>query len=316
MFQHTHRLCCDKKESHSQDDDNIDDMIAFEFDASASLQQDAREATTQLGAEELARRVVPAHFTIAQHQGVIDHLRQTPVNDMITAEKVVITHVENDEGEEVAQSGPRREIELTDALERAKDANKDLVQFAFNEKNNTAYCRIRGEIEKLLKKMNASSPDGSADGAADDSPIQAADKLQQMCEIEFSDRVDAHFIDWKSKKIVIDIYKGHPVQLRIRKFASVSTAVPKMREFLSRIRQYAELSQPMIPHHHTGISVSDKMISVTLMPSSVVQGKVPQVKHPSENDWSKGTKRFMSAMEASGQEGTFVKRSTFRKKKR
>ena len=122
---------------------------------------------------------------------------------------------------------------------------------------------------------------------------------------EFRDAADAHFIDWRSKKIALDLAKGHPTKLQINKFVAPAAAVAKMREMLDRIKLVTELAEPPIPHHYSSLTCTDRQLAVTLTPSN----KGQKVRHPSDKDWERLTQRFQHSVADSGRSGTYRAKS-------
>ena len=269
------------------------------FDAASSLRRDASAAAQQQSADQLARSVLgPIRSRDAALLAkVVAHLTRAPCNSMITAKNVVVTHVENEEGvEEKQKSTTPMGVEA--ALAQAQNVDKDLVQVAYQKASDTSYCRIRSELSQFL--------DGSALAAEEeDIAAREAAELQELVTHEFRDVADAHFIDWRSKKIVLDVAKRHPVKLVINKFTAPEAAVKKMREMLDRIKLVSELAQPPVPHHHTGVQSSDRSLAVTLSPAPA-KGAA-KVKHPTEADWGRVLGQFNKKVQDSGRSGTYRK---------
>lgn len=121
----------------------------------------------------------------------------------------------------------------------------------------------------------------------------------------FRDSVDDHFISWKSKKIVEDLRKRHPVKVGLRDFQSADSAMHKLRSMSNAIKAHAEATG--VSHHYVSILATDKELSITLAPNDGgrTSGAAVSVKHPSASEWEKIHGRFEHALRKSGVQGTY-----------
>ena len=237
------------------------------------------------------------------------------MDSLIVCSQVLITHVEND-GQETRipglSPGP-----LEDALAQAKERNLNLVQIT--EQAGIGYVRIRNEAAKIAQLIAA---DLAASGSSNSSTVAAAAaavdpiRLKDMQLHVFRDAVDAHFIDWKSKKIVSDLRKRHPVKIAVQLFASPESAVSKVREMCNAIQKEAETAG--VPHHYNAIVATDKEFSITLtpvaMPKSDGVSIKDYIKHPTEKVWSDNISRMSNTLHRAGRSGTYVKDATLKPK--
>jgi hypothetical protein len=283
----------------------------FDFDASAAITKDAEQVSQQERTEKLVRSLLAPYGNPPNEEAVAklrDHFTKEPINDCITAERVVITHVANEAGEDTKLKLP--EMSFEEALEQAKNNNRDLQQVALNR--GVAYCRLRDAKKKaiesvadilgLAKETPAAATDDGPNADILNTPAgQAAAKIFKKRELNlhtFRDAVDSHFCDWRGAKIASELARGHPIKLQILQFLSPQSANHKMQEMMKSIKHYSEVDKdfesglkkeprPIVGHQSTGIHVSDKELAVTLQPT----GPGQSIKHPSDGDWKAALRR-------------------------
>lgn len=268
----------------------------FHYDPLEGIQRDVATETVKRGADELVRSLLPAFAPPEAVMKAKQHILQHPINELIAAEKVVVTHTVNEKGEETRAGLPP--CSLDEALQLAREKGVQLVQMAY--KNGTAYCRIRDEKSQLLQLVQQ-----ELDAAEAASSSQK--KKKPMLQHQFRDVVDAHFIGWKSKKIIADLKKGHPVKLVIREYQNWEGALEKLREMCRAVQKVGEAEK--VPHLYTSIIANSTEVSVSYAPpvSSGGGGKTLTIKHPVEKDWAHAKKRMEEACRKSGRFGTYVK---------
>jgi translation initiation factor IF-3 len=238
-------------------------------------------------------------------------------------------------------------MSLEDALQQARDNNRDLVQVASS--GGVAYCRLRDAksralalVQPLIDASRGASPSSSSSSSSSSSPSSAASssgegagdgaassaaqgkkKREQKVHV-FRDVVDAHFCDWRGRKIASELAHGHPIKLQITQFLSPKSASSKMQEMMQSIKHHAEVDKehedglkktprPTVGHNSTGIHVSDKELAVTLQPTE--PGAV--VKHPSANDWAVALRRHEQLCNKSDRKtvGTYAESQTLKPRK-
>ncbi|KAF5222286.1 hypothetical protein ECC02_004567 [Trypanosoma cruzi] len=288
--------------TNSSEDDYV-------FDPTLSVQKDAAIHVAKKSLDAIVRDLLPENAPDAATQKVRAYLQQHPMDTLITQPRVHITHVEDPEsGRETKMS--LSPCDLSEALEQAQEREMNLVQMG--TRGDVAYCRIRREIPRILglvgpelealreeEKQEESSHRGGSD--------QAGGKIRELVDHSFRDVVDAHFVGWKSKKIVEDIKKRHPVKITIKEFQSPEAAIGKIREMCQAMQRYAE--EKLIYHHFTSIVANDREVSVSFVPS-LPSGKGnswKHIKYPGEKEWAHANKRMEEACRKSGRYGTYVK---------
>ncbi|CAJ1009395.1 hypothetical protein Q4I28_004709 [Leishmania naiffi] len=296
----------------------------------ASVRHDAAVENAKKSLESILEELAPPNASSEALAKICSYLQQHPVDTLILNAEVQITHIENpDTGvEERVHLSP---MDIKDALKQAQQRKMNLVRMGARG-DDLAYCRIRREqawVWKLVqpemdlvsgltgipatdssvaaqqqeqRQHDASGGDGQADR-----PRQYLGKTKELVDHAFRDAVDAHFIGWRSKKIVQDIRKGHPVKLTIRDFQSPEAAVHKLREMSNAVKAYAE--EQHIYHHFTSIVGNDREASLTLSPPTANKSGTfsKTVKHPSEKEWAHTLKRMEDACQKAGRSGTYVK---------
>ncbi|KAG5501840.1 hypothetical protein JKF63_04110 [Porcisia hertigi] len=308
-----------------------EDPFAFEFDPMAGVRHDAAVETAKKSFESIVEEVAPPNAPADALAKIRSYLKQHPVDTLILHAEVQITHIENpDTGvEERVHLSP---MGIKDALEQAQLRKMNLVQMG-SRGDDLAFCRIRREqpwvwklvqpemdlvagltgtpatdaaVEGQKQGEHQLHGSGSGEGHAD-RPRQYIGKTKELVDHAFRDAVDAHFIGWRSKKIVQDIGKGHPVKLTIRDFQSPEAAIHKLREMSNAVKSYAE--ERHIYHHFTSIVANDREASLTLSPPTANKsGTISKtVKHPSEKDWVHALKRMEDSCHKTGRSGTYMK---------
>lgn len=292
--------------------DASDEVGGFEF--TPDLVSEAKELSKGELMEKIMAEWLPEYANDEMRQRLRKHLVAFPINEMITSDEIQITHVENEAGEDVKfQLGT---MTLQDALQQARDNERDLVQLASN--GGKAFCRLRAErkrfmstIQEDLDALEAAANGGKGSGSANKR------KPKPPTHHIFKDVVDAHFIGWKSVKIFNEIKAGHAVKLSIQQFQNPEMAVAKMQEMLAAIKSKADAaaaaasSNPAeahkaVPglHFYTGIGVSGSELSITLQPVLDANSKVKQTRHPLPKDWAQTEQRLLAA---TGGKGTYRK---------
>lgn len=306
--------------SNSNNNNNSEDD--FSFDATAAISKDAEQVSQQQKILNLVNSLLPPNgsgstssFPAAAYERLQVFFTKEPINECIQADRVVITHVANESGEDTKLKLP--EMSFEEAMEQAQNNNRDLQQVALNR--GVAYCRLRDAKANALKSIEDLIGDGAGDVASskndqqhqeDDSSSQSSSSTSSSSSIgkplkkrelnvhAFRDAVDSHFCDWRGAKIVNELARGHPIKLQILQFISPRTAFSKMEEMMQSIKNHAETDKdfesglkkeprPIVGHQSTGIHVSDKELAVTLQPTAPGQA----IKHPSPAEWKAGLKR-------------------------
>lgn len=297
--------------------------VEFVFDPMASVRHDAAVESAKQNVDAVLESLLPPNAPPAAITKVRQYLEQHPVDRLIVAASVQLTHVENPE------TGLEERMSLSpctteEALEQAQLRGMNLVQMGAN--GEVAFCRIRHEkpwvaklIEVEMKEVVTTTGDtadgedageaaarGDADGGEHTHPQQRG-RAKQQVDHQFRDVVDAHFIGWRSKKICQDLQRGHPVKITIRDFQSPEAAIHKLREMCNAMRTYAE--EKGISHHYTSIIANDREASIAFSPSAGGKsGNAPkQVKHPGEKEWAQSLRRMEEACKKVGRSGTYVK---------
>lgn len=276
----------------------------FEYDPMAGVQHDAAVATAAQSLDTILNSLLPEGAPPAVATKVRGYLTQHPIDALIVADAVQITHVENPETG-VEEKTARSPVSLTEALEQSACRRMHLVQMG--SRDGTAFCRIRNEqtrINALIEAEMAAYVEQQQSLKVD--PHRGR-RTKELVDHVFRDAVDAHFISWKSKKICEDIKRGHPVKLTIRDFQSVDAAIYKLREMCNAMKEFAEREK--ISHHFTSIVTNDREASITLSPATANKsGTVSNaVRHPNEKEWESALVRMQAAMMKSGRQGTYIK---------
>ncbi|RNF26115.1 uncharacterized protein Tco025E_01644 [Trypanosoma conorhini] len=282
----------------------------YAFDPSVSVQKDAALSMAKKSLDLIVRELLPANAPDSATQKVRAYLQQHPIDTLITQPTVHITHVEDpDSGAEAKLS--LSPCDLSEALEQAQGRGMNLVQMG--TRGEVAYCRIRREIPRILglvsAELEALREQERQEGAGHRGGHDAAGgKPRELVDHQFRDVVDAHFVGWKSKKIVEDIKKRHPVKLTIKEFQSPDAALSKMREMCQAMQRYAE--EKGIYHHFTSIVANDREVSVSFvpsLPSAKGSSAWKHIKYPGEKEWTHAHKRMEEACRKSGRHGTYMK---------
>lgn len=284
------------------------------FDPTLSVQRDAAVSTAKKSLDGLLRDVLPPNAPAAAIEKARAYLQQHPMDTLIIQPKVQITHIEDpDSGVETKMS--LSPCELSEALQHAKERSMNLVQMG--ARGDIAYCRIRHETTRILALVSAEleaareeakqeKMGGRGDGE------HAKNKTRELVDHSFRDVVDAHYVGWKSKKIVEDIKKRHPVKLTIKQFQSPTAAISKMREMCQAMQRYAE--ENVVYHHFTSIVANDREVSVTFAPSlpSAKGNAWKHIKYPGEKEWTHAIQRMDEACRKSGRYGTYAKNNVLK----
>ena len=300
-------LVVGQKRTYATKEEEFDED--FSFDASASLQKEFRQQTRKtLSAEEFVMSILPKNPPDAAIMKLQKYFKQYPVNNTITADQVLITHIWDPVTEkEEKVSIPTMDVE--EALAKAAELKLDIVQLGLRD--GVAFCRIRDETQKALSTVAdllavEDAPTQDDGGKASNWKMQSKTMNHQ-----FKDVADAHFVKWKSVKIVEELGKGYPVKLQIQQFVSVESAVAKMKEMAEAIRLNAV--KRSIPFNGTQVQVSEREINLQLTPTDPAKkgadGK-PIVKTPSDKDWQRNMDRFR---EARGGSAGNMKKAEYRK---
>lgn len=292
--------------------------LDFEYDPMAGVRHDAAVVAAGRDLDSILEELLPEGAPPAAAEKVRLYLQQHPVDSLITAANVQITHVESPETglDERASLSP---VPLVEALEQSEFRKMHLVQMGCRE--DVAFCRIRDERPWVYKLIAEEMSAVEAERAALEEQEQRVGNrrggrgsggLKELVDNNFRDLVDAHFIGWKSKKICEDVKKGHSVKLTIRDFQSAETAMHKLREMSNAMKRYAE--EKAIWHHFTSIVGNEREASITFSPA--VENKAGQisklVKHPGEKEWAHALKRMQDSCQRSGRIGTYAKTGNLR----
>lgn len=271
----------------------------YAFDTTELIQREAAIANVSSNTEKLLQQFLPAGAPESARSKVAQYLQNHPIDNLILCTTVQITHIENEEGEEV-RAGGLSPMPLKDAMDSAKERGLQVVQMG--ESAGKAFVRLRNEH----KRISALIADDIAAAQGEVQEAQADLRLKKNIDHVFRDVVDAHFVSWKSKKIVEDIKRLHPVKVGIQQFQSAESAIAKLREMCIAIKNHAEATN--VYHHFTSINAGDKEIAVLFTPS--VQGKAnasKSVKHPGDKEWNHALQRLQGTLRKSGRSGTYTK---------
>lgn len=285
------RYCSNRSPTKSVDDDADD---GFTLNATDILHRQVAQANASANSDALVAMWLPDNAPQPAKDKVLEYLRSHPVDNLIQCSSVLVTHIEeNGEEKKVNVS----EMPLEDAIESAKERGLSVVQMG--ERDGLAYVRFRNEKNRVLSLV-------AAELAEIDNTATQSIRLKKATEHVFRDVVDAHFIGWKSKKIVEDLKKLHPVKVGVNQFQTAESAVSKLREMCNAMKQHAEATG--VYHHFTSINTSDKEVAILFSPS--VQGKnnsSKSVKHPGEKEWNHTANRLGEVLRKSGRSGTYSK---------
>lgn len=276
--------------------------VDFHYDPIEGIQRDVAIATAQRSAEAVLRELLPPHAPPEAFSKARQYLLEHPINELITEPNIQITHIANAEGEEVKSTGGGSRMERSAAIRQAREKGLDLV--LMGHKGDTAYCRIRNEkahvLQLVKKELDAS--------AITEESAERLTKMKEVVQHQFRDVVDAHFVGWKSKKIVQDIKKGHPVKLVIREFQNWEGAILKLKEMSKAIQHVAEGEK--VSHHFSSITANMNEVSISFSPSvrkNDPGSKSVHIKHPIEKEWANAKKRMEESCRKSGRFGTYMK---------
>ncbi|AAZ12173.1 uncharacterized protein TEOVI_000684900 [Trypanosoma equiperdum] len=295
-------LSCSMRMVTSSNDDE------FVFDPTLSIQKDAAIHTAKKSFETIVLEYVPAHAPEEARQKVKSYLTQHPIDILITQPKVQITHLED------AESGAETKVSLSpcdlpEALQQARERGMNLVQMG--ARGDVAYCRIRRESARILSlihtELEALREQEEKQQGKGRGGVQAAAKMGELIDHTFRDAVDAHFVGWRSKKIVEDIRRRHPVKLTIKEFQSPECAIGKLREMCQAMQHYAQ--EKVIYHHFTSIVANDREASITFAPALPMakSDSWKHIKYPGEKEWTNALRRMEDACRKSGRYGTYAK---------
>lgn len=312
-----------------------DDAFEFEFDPMAGVRHDAAVESAKKSVNAIVAELAPPNASEAALAKIHAYLQQHPIDSLILHAEVQITHIENPEtgAEDRVHLSP---MDIKDALEQAQLRKMNLVQMGARG-DELAYCRIRRErpwVWKLVQpEMDlvvgltgvpstsdssaaspADSPQQQQDGGAADKPRQYMGKTKELIDHAFRDAVDAHFVGWRSKKIVQDIRKGHPVKITIRDFQSAEAAIHKLHEMSNAVKANAEELQ--VYHHFTSIVANDREASLTLSPPTANKSGTisKQVRHPGEKEWAHALQRMEDLCAKAGRSGTYMKSNKLKRR--
>lgn len=268
----------------------------FEYDPMSNVSSDAAKEASRRKSESVVRSLLPPNAPPAAFTKALQYVLSHPVNELITTPLIQITHISNAAGEEEKVSLPP--CELAEALKRAKDSGFELVAMGANAQ--VSFCRVQDMKKSLLllvkKEMEAAA---EADGA------QPPSKQRSTITHQFRDVVDAHFIGWKSKKILDDLAKGHPVKLVIKEFQSWDGALLKLQAMCTAMQKSAEARK--LVHHFTSITANATEASVIFAPPA--RGRSGTLRYPGAKEWGAARKRMEDACQKSGRQGTYMKTS-------
>ncbi|EPY37449.1 hypothetical protein AGDE_06485 [Angomonas deanei] len=279
----------------------------FEFDPLASIKHDVAVESAKQSIDTIVQSFLPEGAPPSAFTKVKQYFETHPIDSLIVEQQVQITHVQNPETGAEEKMGNLSPCDLEEALEQAQERGLNLVQMGSRE--GTAFCRIRDEkpwVLNLIKEEMASAGVLPAE--------EGGVKLKSMIDHQFRDAVDAHFVGWKSKKIAEDIKRQHPVKLVIKDFQSAETAIYKLQEMTTAIKEYCETKK--IYFHYPGITANDREASIILSPSGSARSgtSADTIKCPSAKDWDNALKRMQEACKKSGRLGTYVKANTLKKR--
>lgn len=286
--------------SHSPPGDAAEEFV---YDPMEGVQRDVAVETAKKSVDAVLRELLPPHAPSEAFAKAQKYLLEHPINELIMSTNIQITHITNTEGEEVKVTGAggSSSCDRDAALRQAREKGLDLV--LMGRKGDTAYCRIRNEKDHILQLVKK-----ELDAAAAVESSGRPTKIKELIQHQFRDVVDAHFIGWKSKKIVQDIKKGHPVKLVIREFQNWEGSILKLREMCKAVERAAETDK--VSHHFCSITANANEVSIMLSPSVNRSGsgnKGVQIKHPIEKEWANAKKRMEDSCRKSGRFGTYMK---------
>jgi len=305
-------------EEEDEDDEEIIDLTAS---IESSIRRDAGETVAESAREAVIAKLLPPTAPAEAIEALRKYFTERPINGMIRADVVTITHIEGRDGrDERAPAAGYKELSFDDALEKAMDAEMDLVRFGgkFDDQRgiDVAYCRLRFEkvaalrsvaplLPKELNEMLVKTgivPESAGDDAADAEEEAKKDfVLEEMTVHQFRDRADAHFVGWKSKKIVQEMRRRHPTRLLIGEFSTPVSAIRKMREMLLAIEQHAKVEDAPVPHFYTGVHANGKELAIILQPQPAkAKQKDGGVRHPSPEDWKRALTKMNDALGIAG----------------
>jgi len=272
-----------------------DDDDGFDLNSTDILHRQVAQANAAVNSESLMAQWLPENAPQVAKDKVLEYLRSHPIDNLIQCSNVLVTHIEENGEEKKANVS---EMPLEDAIDSARE--RGLVVVQMGERDGLAYVRFRNEKNRILNLVAAELAE--IENAASTQNI----RLKKATEHIFRDVVDAHFIGWKSKKIVEDIKKLHPVKVGVNQFQNAESAVSKLREMCNAMKQHAEANG--VYHHFTSINTSEKEVAILFSPS--VQGKnnsSKAVKHPGDKEWNHAVNRLGDALRKSGRAGTYAK---------
>lgn len=268
------------------------DLGVTEYDPMAGVQRDLATQQSVRQAAAIARRLLPSGAPASAVTRTQQYLTEHPIDELITASSIQITHIANAAGEE---EKVRLVCDREAALSKAKSLKLNLVKMG--GKDDTAFCRIRDERARILKLVESELQE------ANPTP-QQTEKKKNVIQHQFRDVVDAHFIGWKSKKIVADIKKGHPVKLVIREFQNYESALLKLQEMCRAMQRVAE--EGKVPHHFTSITASSTEASISFSPPATGKNST-LIKYPTQKEWDTAHAKMGESCKKSGRLGTYAK---------
>lgn len=295
----------------------------FEFDVMSSVRHDAAVEAAKQSLDHVVAALAPPNAPPAALSKIRAYVQQHPVDTLIIQPQVQITHIENPETG-VEEKANLSATDTAEALEQAQLRGLHLVQMGSRE--GVAFCRLRNERPRLLKLVEAEMEgvDTSSDGVEGEMLDRGASgseeggrhghsrhrqytKTRELVDHQFRDVVDAHFVGWRSKKMVQDLRKGHPVKATIKDFQSPEAAINKLREMSNAMKAYAE--EEGVYHHFTSIVANDREASISFSPASANKsGTIAKtVKHPGEKEWGNALRRMGEACRKAGHSGTYAK---------
>ncbi|CUG93330.1 Hypothetical protein, putative [Bodo saltans] len=280
---------------------NSDDE--FSFDSTELIQREAALTNLSSNTEKLLQQFLPPNAPESARSKVAKYLRDHPIDQLIVCPTVQVTHIEDEAGEE-KKAGNLSPMSVKEAMEAAHARGFVVVQMG--EANGKAFVRLRNEKKRILAII---AEDLAAAGSSvSDQAAEPEEQLRLKKSVDhiFRDVVDAHFISWKSKKIVEDLKKMHPVKVGIQQFQSAESAIAKLREMCVAMKGHAETGN--VIHHFTSVNASDREIAVLFSPSA--QGRensAKSIKHPGEKEWNNALSRLQGQLRKSGRAGTYTK---------
>jgi hypothetical protein len=283
---------------NSSSNGNTDDE--FSFDSTELIQREAALTSVSSNTEKMLQRFLPPNAPESARTKVLNYLKDHPIDQLILCPTVQVTHIEDEAGEE-KKAGSLSPMSVKEAIEAAHARGFVVVQMG--EANGKAFVRLRNEQKRIMSLI---AEDIAASGSSVEAEPEQQLRLKKSVDHIFRDVVDAHFISWKSKKIVDDIKKLHPVKVGIQQFQSAESAIAKLREMCAAMKGHAEAGN--VFHHFTSVNASDKEIAVLFTPSA--QGKensAKGIKHPGDKEWNNALARLQGQLRKSGRAGTYAK---------